>query len=397
MMKQAFLNIKSQKLLSAIMMTSIIAGVTSIYILFSIKNILAFQLKQQLIELGENNFLATFIPDTSHIGLHPIFQYEKIQKFIDDQSNQINQSDQVMTAILPFSILGSELSYGTQKYPGILLAMGNNFQALNIHFLYGRAFNQQDGSHKVVMLGKGLASAITKTPQKLVGTHIQFEDQLLKIVGIYELNASSLLDENLDHAGIISYPLALRLSHHIDIDHIYVTNAKPDKKTAINRLTDFYQHHIVLGEFHIKDADFILGRIKAQFVQIELILKWICFISLGVGSILFTQLFLLSLDKRQFEIGIRLACGAAPKDILIQFILESCVYYLMGGIIGIILGVFLMLGWQVLHQTIWPMMALVNAVIPVMLVTMILGVVLGLLPGIRSLTLHPMVFFKPGL
>ncbi len=391
-MKQAFLNIKSQKLMSAIMMTSIIAGVTSIYILFSIKNILALQLKQQLIELGENNFLATFIPEASQINLHPIFQYEKVKKFIHDQS------DKTQGSILPFSLLGSGLLYDTQKYPSVLMAFGHNLEhSPLIHILYGRVFNELDASDKVVILGKGLASAITQTPQDLLGTHIQFEDQLLKIVGIYELNTANLFDENLDHAGIISYPLALRLSDHFHIDHLYVTNAKPDKKTQINRVTNFYRQHIALGSFHIKDADFILSRIKAQFVQIELILKWICFISLGVGSILFSQLFLLSLDKRQFEIGIRLACGAGPKDILIQFILESCVYYLIGGIIGIILGVFLMLGWQLLHQSIWPMMALVSAVIPVILVTVVLGVVLGFIPGLRSLRLHPMVFFKPSL
>lgn len=390
MLKQALLNIKSQKLISTIILSSIIAGIASIYILFVIKHILAYELKTQLTELGENNFVATFIPEAGMISLHPILQYEKI---IEYGKNNTNGS------MIPYSIIGSELVYESKKYPGMLLAVGNNLSLLNIHMIHGRALKLDESNDKVIVLGKALAVSISSDLNKLTGEYIQHQDQLLKIIGLYEQTGSNLLDEQLDYSALISYPLALRLTENIQLDHLYVVpNLNQAKNILVNHLTDFYQNNIASGSFHIKDADFILVKIKAQFAQVELILKWVCFISLGLGSLLLTQLFLLSLDKRKFEIGIRLACGAGPKDILIQFIQESFLYYIIGAGIGIILGMILLLAWLfIFYQTGWPFLALISALWPVTVAIFFMAIIIGLMPGLRSLNLHPMAFFKPGV
>ncbi len=390
MLKHALLNIKSQKLISAIILSSIIAGIASIYILFVIKNILAYQLKEQLTALGENNFVATFIPDTGSVALHPILQHEKIIEYKVYAKN---------ANILPYSIIGSEFSYESKKYPGMLLAVGNNISELNIQIIKGQSVNLINNNQKVIMIGKALALSLNKDLEKLIGDYIQYQDQLLKITGIYEQTEANLLDEQLDYSGIISYPVALRLTENIQVDHFYVSpTINQNKSDIINHLTTYFQKNIALGTFHIKDADFILGKIKSQFAQIELILKWVCAISLGLGSLLLTQLFLLSLDKRKSEIGIRLACGAGPKDILIQFIQESCLYYIIGAGVGIILAMILLLAWLILfYQSSWPFMALISALFPVIIAIFFMAILIGLIPGLRSLRLHPMAFFKPGV
>lgn len=387
MIKQAFLNIKSQKFIAIVILSSIIAGVASIYILFVVKQILAYQLKEQLVELGENNFVATFVPDAGNIGLHPVLQYEKINNWT---------SKQTQSHVLPYSILGSELLFEAKKYPAMLLAVDNPIDILKIKILHGRELKKQDNDRKYMIIGNSLAKAITDTPKKLIGDYIQYQDQLFKIVGIYEQYGATLLDENLDHSALITYPLALRLTEDIQLDHLYVQpHANQNKSDIIKTLTDFYHQNITSGSFHIKDADFILGRIKAQFTQIEFVLTSVCFVCLGLGSLLLIQLFLLSLDKRKFEIGIRLACGASPKDIVIQFVQESCLYYFIGGSIGIFLGAILILGWLLTHTLSWPWLALFSALLPVILAVFLMACLIGLVPGLRSLSLSPMAFFKP--
>lgn len=389
MIKQAFLNIRSQKLISVIILSSIIAGVASIYILFFIKNMLSYQLKEQLSQLGEHNMVATFIPEAGVINLHPILQYEKIKTYSAEQTSY---------TILPYSVIGAELIFENQKYAAMLLAVGNNWSVLNIQLLHGRAFSEKNGNTKVVLIGKALAQSICQDINTLIGEYIQYQDQLLKIIGIYEQTGANLLDEQLESSALITYPLALRLTEQILLDHLYIIPKKhQNKKFLINKLTDFYQKNMGAGTFHIKDADFILTQIKAQFAQIEWILRWVCAIALGVGSLLLMQLFLLSLDKRRFEIGIRLACGAGPKEILIQFIQESSLYYLIGGGLGIVLGIILLVAWLLTHSVHWSLLSFFTALWPVMSAITLMAVLIGLIPGIRALSLPPMAFFKPGI
>ena len=388
-MKQAFLNIRSQKLISIIILSSIIAGVASIYILFFIKNILSYQLKEQLSQLGEHNMVATFIPEAGVMDLHPILQYEKINQYSVDQTG---------STLLPYGVVGTELIFNNQKYAAMLLAVGNNWPILNVRILHGRAFDEPDSNNKVVIIGKGLAQSIRQDFTNLVGETIQYQDQLLKIIGIYQQMGANLLDEPLESSVLITYPLALRLTEQIQLDHLYIIPQKQQNKTAlINSLTSFYQKNIGAGTFHIKDADFILIKIKAQFAQIEWILQWVCVMALGVGSLLLIQLFLLSLDKRRFEIGIRLACGAGPKEILIQFIQESSLYYLIGGGVGIALGICLLVLWLLTHSVDWPLIIFFTALWPVIFAIALMAILIGFIPGVRALSLHPMAFFKPGI
>lgn len=387
MLKQAYLNIQSQKFIAAIILSSIIAGVASIYILFVVKQILAYQLKEQLAELGDRHFIATFIPDAGNIELHPILQYEKINLWVGQQR---------LGQIMPYSIIGSELLFDAKKYPAMLLAADNPTDTFKINIIYGRALKAEDSDSKYMMIGHKLAKDISNSPKDLVGEYMQYQDQLFKIIGIYEQNGATLLDENLESSALITYPLALRLTENIQIDHLYVKPNHNQKKSEIlDNLSHFYHEYIASGSFHIKDADFILGKIKAQFAQIERVLTLICFVCLGLGSLLLIQLFLLSLDKRKFEIGIRLACGASPKDIVIQFVQESCLYYLIGGSIGILLGAMLILGWLLTHTVSWSLIALFAALLPVVFAVFLMACLIGLAPGLKSLSLPPMAFFKP--
>ena len=373
--------------MATVILSSIIAGVASIYILFVVKQILAYQLKEQLAELGDNVFIATFIPESGSITLHPILQYEKLNYWAENQTQH---------QIVPYSIVGSELLFESKKHSAMLLAVDNPVNIFKLKILHGRYLVSQDSDNKYIMIGKGLAQEISNTPKNLVGDYMQYQDQLFKIIGIYEQSGATLLDENLNHSALITYPLALRLTEELQLDHLYVQPGENQNKSdIINNLTHFYHKHMALGSFHIKDANFILGKVKAQFAQIEFVLTWVCFVSLGLGSLLLIQLFLLSLDKRKFEIGIRLACGASPKDIVIQFVQESCLYYVIGGSIGILLGGMLILGWLFTHALSWPLMALFTALLPVMLAVFLMACLIGLVPGLRSLTLPPMAFFKP--
>ena len=118
-----------------------------------------------------------------------------------------------------------------------------------------------------------------------------------------------------------------------------------------------------------------------------MLLAGIAAVSLVVGGIGIMNIMLVSVTERTREIGIRKAVGAKRRDILLQFLIESVVLSLSGGVIGIVLGVA---GAKILAQTAgWQVLISLPAVVLAFGFAAAVGVFFGIYPARKASFLHP--------
>jgi putative ABC transport system permease protein len=140
-------------------------------------------------------------------------------------------------------------------------------------------------------------------------------------------------------------------------------------------------------DFDIVTRNDILGAQQASANTFALLLTGLAAVSLGVGGIGIMTVMLVSVSERTREIGVRMAIGARPVDIVAQFLAEAAMLSAVGGVLGVATGILVV-----------PLAAAVNqgvalfapASIPLGLgVALLVGIVFGLYPAVRAARLDP--------
>ncbi|MBF0520706.1 MAG: ABC transporter permease, partial [Nitrospirae bacterium] len=162
--------------------------------------------------------------------------------------------------------------------------------------------------------------------------------------------------------------------------------------SAIHEITSLIRenHHLASTEpddFQVRDMTEITKAMSSTTELITKLLLCVAMISLVVGGIGIMNIMLVSVTERTREIGLRMAVGAEPADILRQFLTEAVVLCLIGGSMGIILGrgaSYIIT--SVLH---WPIAASVGAIIVSVFVSASVGVIFGFYPAWKASRLDP--------
>jgi putative ABC transport system permease protein len=118
-----------------------------------------------------------------------------------------------------------------------------------------------------------------------------------------------------------------------------------------------------------------------------ILLASIASISLLVGGIGIMNIMLVSVTERTREIGIRMAIGATERDVQQQFLIESIVLSLIGGVIGILIG--LISSYMITHTLGWPVLVSTKAVITATIFSAAVGIFFGFYPARKAARLDP--------
>jgi macrolide transport system ATP-binding/permease protein len=119
----------------------------------------------------------------------------------------------------------------------------------------------------------------------------------------------------------------------------------------------------------------------------SLLLGIVAAISLFVGGIGIMNIMLVSVKERIKEIGLRKAIGARRKDILIQFLIESSLLTLAGGVLGVLLGAGISILISVLAN--WSIMISASAIFMSTFFSILIGIGFGLWPAVQASRLNP--------
>src|SRR5947209_17680482 len=181
--------------------------------------------------------------------------------------------------------------------------------------------------------------------------------------------------------------------HYINFMSIRCTSQKM-MPLAQEQIADFLRnrHHLQPpfpdnDDFNIRSQTELMERRQTVTTTMTSLLSAVAIISLLVGGIGIMNIMLVSVTERTREIGIRKAIGATPRDILLQFLIESAIISLIGGLIGIGLGV----GGAILLAAVggWPTIVTAAAVVVALVVSAAVGLFFGIYPASRAAALHP--------
>ncbi len=210
-----------------------------------------------------------------------------------------------------------------------------------------------------------------------------------------------LLSRRYPRAGNDLFPTAAllqvlntpKLERMANVDTILVRSVSTSEiPAAMAQITELlrHRHKIPSGQaddFSVRDFTEIVEAVRSTVDLISELLLCVALIALVVGGVGIMNIMLVSVTERYREIGLRMAVGARPRDILLQFLVESVVLCLMGGVAGILVG----RGTSVLvrHLAGWPTQLSWTAVIASVAVSATVGIAFGYYPAWKASRLNP--------
>lgn len=184
-----------------------------------------------------------------------------------------------------------------------------------------------------------------------------------------------------------------RITRFADIDDIYVSaTSREEIPGVIKQITAILRdrHRLAPDEpddFRIRDLTEMSETVASTSRMMATLLLVVATISLIVGGVGIMNIMLVSVTERTREIGLRMAVGARPRDVLRQFLIEAMILCLAGGIAGIAIGrLASVLITRFLH---WPTLTSVPAIVAALIVSMSVGIVFGFYPAWRASRLDP--------
>jgi len=185
----------------------------------------------------------------------------------------------------------------------------------------------------------------------------------------------------------------LMMARFTDLDDIYLSvNSPAEVPRVIRQITDLLRrrHHLAQDapdDFRIRDLTEISEATASTGRQMTSLLLWVSLIALVVGGVGIMNIMLTSVKERTREIGLRMAVGARPKDVLRQFLIEAVILCLFGGIVGILVGLGVSFGVPYVLK--WPTIISLSAIAAAFGVSALVGIVFGYYPAWTASRLDP--------
>jgi putative ABC transport system permease protein len=390
-------SVRSAKLRSFWTMLGVIIGVSSVITVVAIGEGIKDQISSQVHHFG-NNFITVrpaqikagsdSSPNTSSIlsGL-------QVSGPLTKKDIEIVENTPGVAVSAPLTLTSGSVSGDNGSYKGgYVIGTGNALPSLlNQSLAYGGFFEQGDETENVAVLGQNAAEAMFKEDVPL-GQTFTFHGQEFIVLGVFNKFTNAPLSQQADFNDAIFIPneVAETLSNNTAPTYEILARAdsksKPETVAAdiskgINRAHGSDSGFAVLtGDQSLESSDNILNLLTR-------LIAGVAAISLLVGGIGIMNVMLVSVTERMHEIGIRKAVGATNRQILSQFIVESTLLSLTGGIIGILIAIMIDVGIR-LSTSLQPIITWQIVVISTG-VSLLVGVIFGTVPAFQAARKDP--------
>jgi putative ABC transport system permease protein len=266
----------------------------------------------------------------------------------------------------------------------------------NWEVLQGRFFTDDDNkkSAPVCVIGQTVRRKLFKENPNPIGDTLRVDRLQLTIIGILEEKGRNPVGADQDDQILVPInTLQRKLAGNDNIAMILVSARSEE---VIDRAKDeiikvMRQRHRIKpnspDDFDVSSVRELAAIAQVLTGTMQWVVAIIASISLIVGGIGIMNIMLVSVTERTREIGLRMAVGAKPSDVMAQFLLEAVVLALVGGTIGITLGIAGAIGLA--HLASWPIVISPAIVMIDFAISAGIGIFFGFFPALKAARLDP--------
>lgn len=266
-------------------------------------------------------------------------------------------------------------------------------------FTSGGPFTQADldSAARVALIGQTVAENLFDPGEEPVGAVIRIKNVPFRIIGVLAPKGQSAQGSDQDDIIFIPFSTAERKVFGTlfigSVGSLFAsTDRTDDLPEAVQQIREVIRARHRLQADQADDftvrTQVDIGKVQEGTNQtLTMMLFAIASVSLLVGGIGIMNILLVSVTERTKEIGVRMAVGAKPRHIVMQFLIEAMTLSLVGGIVGILLGI---VGAKLTTVVAgWPTIISVNVVMTAFFFSLIVGLFFGLYPANKAARLNP--------
>lgn len=382
------------KLRAFLTMLGIIIGVASVIAMLAIGEGSKQKMRKQISSMGTN--MVMVMPNFQRRGGVSLGASSSMAlKYTDVTALQNEASD--VSLVSPEVRASGQVIYSNQNTQTTIYGVSEEYLSIRkLEILSGRVFNANEikSMAKVCILGQTVVENLFGAGADPVGMSIRIKNLPFLIIGVLKDKGESGMGQDQDDLILAPYTTVQRRLAAIDyLNGIYASAVSEEKSpAAIAEVQEILRRTHKLKEtadndFRVMSQSELLATITSITDIMTYLLGAIAGISLLVGGIGIMNIMFVSVTERTREIGLRMSIGGRGKDIMKQFLAESIILSILGGVMGVVFGYLLarLAGSLMSSQAIVKTQSVVLAFI----VCFVIGVFFGWYPARKAANLNP--------
>lgn len=346
-LKMALGALTSSKVRSFLSMLGIIIGVCTVIVVFAIGQGAQKDVADQYKNLSANSIMIM----GSMGGGRPGEGVASSTKLSEGDATAILQNSSYITNATAVIQTNATVAYDTATSSGSIMGVNNSFFDIsNLKILYGRVFSESENTENNAwaVLGYSMAQDLfgTVSPD-IIGDTVTVNNQKLEVVGVMQQNGSGSSMLNYDSSAFVPYNYAKKkLIAGNSANRVRILALVNDVKNVTVATQDVTgilraQHGLSSeqdDDFRIMDAGSMVGAAQSSASTLTMLLTLVATVVLLVSGIGIMNVMFVTVAERTKEIGIAKAVGGTQSEILGQFLIESVMLSMIGGLLGVGLG-----------------------------------------------------------
>ncbi len=392
--KIAFKALANNKMRAFLTMLGIIIGVASVIAMLAIGQGSKRSIQKQISEMGSNMIM-----------IHPGAEMRggvrqdpsAMQTLKLENYETLRNECMFLSAISPNVSSSGQLIAGSNNYPSSVTGVSIDYLKIRqLKVEEGEMFTENDirTAAKVCVIGKTIVDNLFPDGGDPIGRVIRCNKIPLRVVGVLESKGYNSMGMDQDDVVLAPYSTVMkRLLAQTYLSGIFASALTENMtEEAVDEISTILRREHKLkttdnDDFTIRTQQELSSMLNTTTDLMTTLLACIAGISLLVGGIGIMNIMYVSVTERTREIGLRMSVGARGIDILSQFLIESILISITGGLIGVLLGC----GASILIKTIahWPVFIQPWSVLVSFAVCTLTGVFFGWYPAKKAADLDP--------
>lgn len=393
--KIAMRAIAANKLRSFLTMLGIIIGVASVIAMMAIGQGSKKSIQANIAEMGSNMIMIRPGQDKGPGGAQQDASDMQTLKLKDYEA--LKEQAKYLSAISPSVNSSGQFINGNNNTPSTIYGISPDYMQIRQQKVKdGEMFTDEEvrSSAKVCVIGKTVADNLFTNGEDPVGKVIRFNKIPFRVVGVLESKGYNSFGMDQDDVVLAPYTTVMKrillVTYLQGINASVVTEGMTD--LAIEDITSILRENHKLkaldeDNFTIRSQQEMAEMMNSTSDTMTVLLLVVACISLVVGGIGIMNIMYVSVTERTKEIGLRMSVGARGIDILNQFLIESVLLSVTGGLIGVIVGIGAAVGINVFAH--WPIQIQPWSVLLSFAVCSATGIFFGWYPAKKAASLDP--------